>query len=103
MARKWKCWFKGNKRCTNWSWNAQINKREDKNKSRLIGRDKRKEEETQKKKLYDDQDEKEECSHWTDSIEDEKGRKKRRLRDLRVRNSSKDVYNERQKINLKRM
>ena len=50
MARK--CWFKGNKRCTNWSWNTQRNQREDKKKNKisLIGRDKRQTQEEKKKK-----------------------------------------------------
>jgi len=68
MARK--CWYKYNKRCTNWSWNAQSNQKEDKKKkSRWIEQDKRREED-------------EESSDLRDSTDDQKGRRERKIKKI---------------------
>jgi len=70
MARR--CWFKGNKRWMNWSWNAQKYQREDKKALRR----------TRKVRRTEETEEKEEVLIQEDTPEDENGRKKKTIKKI---------------------
>jgi len=72
MARR--CWFKGNKRWMNWSWNAQKYQREDK---KTLRRRVRRSEDTED---TEEKEEKEEVLIQEDTPEDENGRKKKKIK-----------------------